>query len=90
MRPAHSVKSARQPAGAIPPRDEIAAFHLMDEPRLVGGLVERAIYTGHERQRIAELAARLVAGGARQSRASTAVSTPSCMSMASPRRRASS
>ena len=42
-----------------PPRDEIAAYHLMDEARLVGGLIERAIYTGEERRRTAELARRL-------------------------------
>lgn len=46
---------------AVPPRDEIAAYHLMDEARLVGGLSERAIYTAEERRRIAELARRLVA-----------------------------
>ncbi|KAB2919773.1 MAG: bifunctional proline dehydrogenase/L-glutamate gamma-semialdehyde dehydrogenase PutA [Hyphomicrobiaceae bacterium] len=43
----------------LPPRDEIAAYHLFDEPRLVGGLVERAIYTADERRRIAELAGKL-------------------------------
>ena len=43
----------------LPPRDEIAAYHLFDEPRLVGGLVERAIYTDDERRRIADLAGRL-------------------------------
>ncbi len=45
---------------ALPPRDEIAAYHLMDEARLVGGLTERAIYTSDERRRIAELARRFV------------------------------
>ncbi len=40
----------------LPPRDEIASYHLMDERRLVGGLIERAVYTTDERQRIAELA----------------------------------
>ena len=43
----------------LPPRDEIAAYHLFDEPRLIGGLVERAVYTDDERRRIAELAGRL-------------------------------
>ena len=43
----------------LPPRDEVAAYHLFDEPRLMGGLVERAIYTEDERRRIAELAGRL-------------------------------
>jgi RHH-type transcriptional regulator, proline utilization regulon repressor / proline dehydrogenase / delta 1-pyrroline-5-carboxylate dehydrogenase len=42
------------------PRDEIAAYHLMDEARLVGGLSERAIYTAEERRRITALARRLV------------------------------
>jgi RHH-type proline utilization regulon transcriptional repressor/proline dehydrogenase/delta 1-pyrroline-5-carboxylate dehydrogenase len=51
----------------LPPRDEIAAYHLFDEPRLVGGLVERAVYTDDERRRIAELAGRL-AGAARANR----------------------
>ena len=40
----------------LPPRDEIASYHLIDERRLVGGLIERAVYTSDERQRIAELA----------------------------------
>lgn len=40
----------------LPLRDEIASYHLMDERRLVGGLIERAVYTTDERQRIAELA----------------------------------
>jgi RHH-type proline utilization regulon transcriptional repressor/proline dehydrogenase/delta 1-pyrroline-5-carboxylate dehydrogenase len=44
----------------LPPRDEVAAYHLYDETRLVGGLVERAVYTEHERRRIAEVARRLV------------------------------
>jgi RHH-type proline utilization regulon transcriptional repressor/proline dehydrogenase/delta 1-pyrroline-5-carboxylate dehydrogenase len=43
-----------------PPREEIAAYHLYDEDRLVGGLVERAIFTGDERRKIAELARSLV------------------------------
>ncbi len=41
---------------ALPPRDEIAAYHLFDETRLIGGLIERAVYTGDERRRIGELA----------------------------------
>jgi RHH-type proline utilization regulon transcriptional repressor/proline dehydrogenase/delta 1-pyrroline-5-carboxylate dehydrogenase len=45
---------------ALPPRDEIAAYHLYDETRLVGGLIERAVYTEHERHRISEVARRLV------------------------------
>ena len=47
-------------ARGLPERDEIAAYHLIDEMRLVGGLVERAIFTATERNRIADRAARLV------------------------------
>jgi RHH-type proline utilization regulon transcriptional repressor/proline dehydrogenase/delta 1-pyrroline-5-carboxylate dehydrogenase len=46
--------------GELPPRDEIAAHFLADETRLVGGLVERAVFTDEERRRIAELARALV------------------------------
>lgn len=45
---------------AIPSRDEIAAYHLMEEPRLVGALIERAIFGEEERRRIGDLARRLV------------------------------
>ncbi|MCB1509547.1 MAG: bifunctional proline dehydrogenase/L-glutamate gamma-semialdehyde dehydrogenase PutA [Hyphomicrobiaceae bacterium] len=44
-----------------PPRDEIASYHLFDEVRLVGGLLERAIYTAAERDRADVLARRFVA-----------------------------
>ncbi|MFZ4809013.1 MAG: bifunctional proline dehydrogenase/L-glutamate gamma-semialdehyde dehydrogenase PutA [Hyphomicrobiaceae bacterium] len=47
-------------AGDLPPRDEIAAYHLADEARVVGGLVERALTTEDDRRRVAELARRLV------------------------------
>jgi RHH-type transcriptional regulator, proline utilization regulon repressor / proline dehydrogenase / delta 1-pyrroline-5-carboxylate dehydrogenase len=40
----------------LPARDEIAAYYLMDEDRLVGGLIERAVYSEDERRRIADLA----------------------------------
>jgi RHH-type proline utilization regulon transcriptional repressor/proline dehydrogenase/delta 1-pyrroline-5-carboxylate dehydrogenase len=43
-----------------PPRDEIAAYHLLDETRLVDRLMERAIFTADERARIASVAAQLV------------------------------
>jgi RHH-type proline utilization regulon transcriptional repressor/proline dehydrogenase/delta 1-pyrroline-5-carboxylate dehydrogenase len=49
-------RSAPSIRPAIPDRDEIAAYHLFDERRLVGGLVERAVYTADERRRIAEMA----------------------------------
>jgi RHH-type transcriptional regulator, proline utilization regulon repressor / proline dehydrogenase / delta 1-pyrroline-5-carboxylate dehydrogenase len=46
--------------GNAPPRDEIARYHLFDETRLVGGLIERAIYTADERRRTETFARRLV------------------------------
>ncbi|HXF55491.1 MAG TPA: bifunctional proline dehydrogenase/L-glutamate gamma-semialdehyde dehydrogenase PutA [Hyphomicrobiaceae bacterium] len=58
-----SEAMAKEPAGRppeLPPRDEIAAYYLYDETRLVGGLIERAVYTEHERRRIADIARRLV------------------------------
>jgi RHH-type transcriptional regulator, proline utilization regulon repressor / proline dehydrogenase / delta 1-pyrroline-5-carboxylate dehydrogenase len=63
MRPAWEARPLEDAPAAprgLPPRDEVAAYHLVDEPRLVGGLVERAIFTATERSRIADLAARLV------------------------------
>ena len=44
----------------LSPRDEIAAYHLVDESRLVGGLIERAVYTEDDRRRIGDIARRLV------------------------------
>jgi RHH-type proline utilization regulon transcriptional repressor/proline dehydrogenase/delta 1-pyrroline-5-carboxylate dehydrogenase len=44
----------------LPPRDEIAAHHLMDETRLLDRLMERAVFTDEERRRTAEIARRLV------------------------------
>ena len=46
-------------AAGIAGRDEIASYHLVDETRLLGGLLERAVYTADERRRIGELAHRL-------------------------------
>jgi RHH-type transcriptional regulator, proline utilization regulon repressor / proline dehydrogenase / delta 1-pyrroline-5-carboxylate dehydrogenase len=63
MRSVRQSKPADKPAPAaaqLPARDEIAAYHLMDEARLVGGLVERAIFTATEHSRIADQATRLV------------------------------
>ena len=63
MRPAweaRPVEDAAPAAAGLPERDEIASYHLMDEMRLVGGLVERAIFTATERNRIADRASRLV------------------------------
>ncbi len=44
----------------LPFRDEFAAQYLMDEPRLVGALIERAFFTEDERRRTADIARRLV------------------------------
>ena len=44
----------------LPTRDEISSHHLLDETRLVGGLIERAVYTEDERRRTASIARRLV------------------------------
>ena len=46
--------------GDDPVRQEIAAHYLMDEAQLMRGLVQRAVFTGDERSRIAALATRLV------------------------------
>jgi RHH-type transcriptional regulator, proline utilization regulon repressor / proline dehydrogenase / delta 1-pyrroline-5-carboxylate dehydrogenase len=53
----------RSPSHALSPshgREEIATYHLLDEQRLVGGLVERAVYSEDERRRTAEVARRFV------------------------------
>jgi RHH-type proline utilization regulon transcriptional repressor/proline dehydrogenase/delta 1-pyrroline-5-carboxylate dehydrogenase len=47
-------------AAALPDRDEIASYNLYDERRLVGGLIERAVYTEDERRRIADIARNFV------------------------------
>ncbi len=44
----------------LPPRDEIAAHHLIDEMRLLDRLIERAMFSEDERRRAAEIARRLV------------------------------
>jgi RHH-type proline utilization regulon transcriptional repressor/proline dehydrogenase/delta 1-pyrroline-5-carboxylate dehydrogenase len=56
--PQHGVVEAR--TAGLPQREELGAYHLMDEVRLVGALIERAVYTADERRRIGELARRLV------------------------------
>ncbi|MFN3868005.1 MAG: bifunctional proline dehydrogenase/L-glutamate gamma-semialdehyde dehydrogenase PutA [Hyphomicrobiaceae bacterium] len=55
----------RRPGGAaahpvVPTRTEISSHHLIDEPRLVGMLIERASLSDEEARRTAELARRLV------------------------------
>ncbi len=54
------ARIARSRSGRLPPFDEILSHHLIDENRLVGGLIERAVYTEDERRRTAEIARRLV------------------------------
>ncbi|MBA2127134.1 bifunctional proline dehydrogenase/L-glutamate gamma-semialdehyde dehydrogenase [Hyphomicrobium methylovorum] len=44
----------------LPPRDELASQYLAPEHRLVGALIERAFFAEDERQRIADIARRLV------------------------------
>ncbi len=55
-----SVGEALQDNSGLPSRSEFEQYHLVNEVRLVGGLVERAIYTGSERLKIDQLARRLV------------------------------
>jgi RHH-type transcriptional regulator, proline utilization regulon repressor / proline dehydrogenase / delta 1-pyrroline-5-carboxylate dehydrogenase len=60
---AATFEARRTPAsgsGELPARDEIAAAHLADEARVVGGLLERAVFSSDEQRRIGELAQRLV------------------------------
>ncbi len=59
---AHKVDAAqpRNRLQDLPSRDEIAAHHLIDETRLVGGLIERAVYSEDERRRTAEVARQIV------------------------------
>jgi len=54
------LPSAKPAAPSLPPRDEIAAHHLADESRIVGGLVERALTAEDDRRRIDDIARRLV------------------------------
>ena len=56
----NAVRPAASRAREQTLRDEIASYHLADESRLVGGLIERAVYTADERRRIAEVAVNLV------------------------------
>ncbi len=53
-------KSIAAGGPARPTLDEIASHHLIDETRLTGGLIERAVFTGDERRRTAEIARQLV------------------------------
>ena len=57
---ASAAKSAVRGAPELPSREEIASYHLVEEMRLVGGLIERAIFTEDEKRRTADVARRLV------------------------------
>ena len=48
------------PGDGLPSRDEISAYHLVEEQRLVAGLIDRAVFTEDERRRTADLARTLV------------------------------
>ncbi len=55
--PSGGLRPMAQP---LPPRDEIAAHHLIDETRLLDRLLERAVFSEDERRRSADVARRLV------------------------------
>ncbi|MEQ1698213.1 MAG: bifunctional proline dehydrogenase/L-glutamate gamma-semialdehyde dehydrogenase PutA, partial [Hyphomicrobiaceae bacterium] len=61
-----AAKSRSEGAGrsdllaGLPPFEEISAHHLMDERRLVGDLVERAVFTPDERVRAGDVARSIV------------------------------
>src|SRR5262245_4758960 len=57
---AEAVDEIDERAKLIPPRDEIAASHLVDEQRLMDRLIERAVFSEDERRRAGDLARRLV------------------------------
>ncbi len=61
--PGAALASAGEPGiSGLPPFDEISAHHLADEQRLVGSLIERAVFTQDERARAGDLARRIVVG----------------------------
>ena len=57
---AEAISDVEERARLVPPRDEIAAHHLIDEQRLLDRLIERAVFTEDERRRTTDLARRLV------------------------------
>jgi len=59
VKPVEAEDEIEARARLVPPRDEIAASHLVDEHRLVDRLIERAVFSEDERRRAAELARRL-------------------------------
>jgi RHH-type transcriptional regulator, proline utilization regulon repressor / proline dehydrogenase / delta 1-pyrroline-5-carboxylate dehydrogenase len=59
-RPSDEIAGTPKQPGNLPGREEIATYHLQDESRLVGGLIERAVYSEDERRRTAEVARKFV------------------------------
>jgi len=59
VKPVEAEDEIEARARLVPPRDEIAGSHLVDEQRLVDRLIERAVFSEDERRRAAELARRL-------------------------------
>ena len=57
---AEPSEAVRDRAQLLPPRDEIAAHHLIDETRLLDRLLERAVFSEDERRRSGDIARRLV------------------------------
>ena len=57
---AEPSEAVRDRAQLLPPRDEIAAQHLIDETRLLDRLLERAVFSEDERRRSGDIARRLV------------------------------
>ncbi len=57
---AEPTAAVRDKAQPLPPRDEIAAHHMLDEQRLLDRLLERAVFSEDERRRSTDIARRLV------------------------------
>jgi RHH-type transcriptional regulator, proline utilization regulon repressor / proline dehydrogenase / delta 1-pyrroline-5-carboxylate dehydrogenase len=60
LKMAEPMDEVQESQPLLPPRDEIAAHHLIDETRLLDRLIERAVFSSEERRRAAEIARRLV------------------------------
>jgi RHH-type transcriptional regulator, proline utilization regulon repressor / proline dehydrogenase / delta 1-pyrroline-5-carboxylate dehydrogenase len=60
LKMAEPMEDVQERPPLLPPLDEIAAHHLIDETRLLDRLIERAVFSEEERRRAAEIARRLV------------------------------
>jgi RHH-type transcriptional regulator, proline utilization regulon repressor / proline dehydrogenase / delta 1-pyrroline-5-carboxylate dehydrogenase len=58
--PTADSRRLRRAGTVLPPRDEVSAYHLADESRLIGSLIERAHSTPDEQRRTGEIARNLV------------------------------